>query len=219
VDAELSGYAVERLAGANRYETARLIKERGDVVRGSASTAVILASGENFPDALAASSYAAFSGTPILLVRKSVVPPGTAPALSAAIDSAFVIGGSAAVDDSVVASIETSIGNVAQRISGSDRYATSTAVANFFFATPFAVTVATGTNFPDALAGGPLAGSTLLSPAGMPLLLTKPTSVPAALSTYLTQHAGSIDDATSGYVLGGKNAVSTATEDAIEKLI
>lgn len=219
-EAKLKGsYAVERLAGANRYETARLIKERGDTARGSVATAAIIASGENFPDALSASSYAAFSGTPILLVRKASVPPGTAPALTATIDSAFIIGGAAAVGDDVVTSIEAAIGNIAQRISGSDRYATSTAVADFFFATPFAVMIATGTNFPDALAGGPLAGSTLLSPAGMPLLLTKPTSVPPALASYLTLHAGSIDDTTSGYLLGGKSAVSTATEDTVEKLI
>lgn len=220
IDSALQGgYKVERIAGADRYSTAKLLKERGDSVRGTAATAVILASGQTFPDALSVSSYAAFAGVPILLTKTTTLPVYTANALSSVIRSIFVIGGIAAISDAVVTQVEGATGNIAQRIAGSDRYATSTAAANFFFATPFAVTIATGSNFPDALAGGVLAGKTPLSPAGTPLVLTKSSSVPGSVATYLVQHAGTIDDTTSGYVLGGTSAVSNATVDALNKLL
>lgn len=220
VDSELQGtYAVERLAGANRYETSRLIKVRGDQARGIESDTVIVASGTSFPDALAASSYAAFAGVPILLSKKEALPPETQSALSSSVNAAFVIGGPAALTQNVQDSVESVIGNLSQRIYGQDRYETAVATADFFFANPVAISLAVGANFPDALAGGVLAGKSVLSPFGMPILLTKTSTVPAVLDTYLRSHAGTIDDVTSGYVFGGTAAIDEVVKDALEKII
>jgi lactocepin len=220
IDSLLGGtYSVERLAGNNRYHTAALIKERGDIVRGSAATSVIVASGDSFPDALSASSYAAFSGVPITLVKKESIPVESAALFVPAVDAAFVIGGTAVISDATVVAIEAGIGNVSQRLAGSDRYATSVAVANFFFATPLAVAVATGLSFPDALSGSVLAGKSPLSSSGMPMLLTKSTSAPSSILDYLSGHSATIDDTTSGYVFGGTSAVSSATEITLEQAI
>jgi putative cell wall-binding protein len=220
IDSLLAGtYSVERLAGGNRYDTAKLIKERGDTTRGSAATSVIVASGDTFPDALSGSSYAAFSGTPIVLVKKEKIPVESAALLTTVVDAAFVIGGTAVISDAVVTSIEAGIGNVSQRLSGADRYATSVAVANFFFTTPLAVAIATGLSFPDALSGSVLAGKTALSTSGIPLLLAKPTSVPPSILDYLSSHAATIDDTTSGYVFGGTSAISGSTEIVLEQAL
>jgi len=50
---------VERVAGASRYDTSAALSVR---VAGGGATAVFLASGENFPDALAVAPTAATAG-------------------------------------------------------------------------------------------------------------------------------------------------------------
>ncbi len=90
---------VERVAGANRYDTA---------ARVSASTfepgvgRVFIAVGNNFPDALAAGPVAAVEGSPILLTSRDRVPPETRAELDRLAPTQIVIlGGSAAVSAAV----------------------------------------------------------------------------------------------------------------------
>ncbi len=220
VDNALKGsYKIKRIAGSDRYDTAKKIKLEGDALRGSAATEAIITRGDNFPDALSASSYSAFSGAPIILVKQDKVPAASSSILTPTIKSTYIIGGTAAITNSVKTTIESLTKNLATRISGANRYATSAAVANFFFATPLAISVATGTDYPDALAGGALAGKSGLTPFGLPVLLTKPTSTPAELEAYLKSHASTIDNTLSGYLFGGFAAVDLETELRIELLI
>ena len=58
---------VSRLCGETRYETAYESSKK----LSSTSNTIILASGENFPDALAASALAGVNNAPILLTAKS----------------------------------------------------------------------------------------------------------------------------------------------------
>jgi YVTN family beta-propeller protein len=95
------------------------------------------------------------------------------------------------------------------RISGSDRYATSVAVAQAGFPTTASVAyVATGTDFPDALSAA--AASAKL---GGPLLLTTPSSLPASVSSELQ----SLQPSTI-YVAGGPSAVSPAVFNTLTTL-
>ncbi|MFH0830444.1 MAG: cell wall-binding repeat-containing protein [Parcubacteria group bacterium] len=220
VDEELSGtYVVERLAGADRYETAQLIKERGDKLRGGTTPTTLIARGDTYPDALSGSSYAAFAGVPILLVRHDEIPLVEQSSFNPSMQSPFILGGTAAVGDAVLSSIESSTGSIAIRIGGADRYETAQKIADYFFPTPLAISLATGRNFPDALAGGVLAGLSILSPVGMPMLLVEKNVVPPSIENYLTGHAATIDDATSGYLFGGTAALSIETELAAEALL
>ncbi len=217
IDAELSGaYSVVRLAGSNRYETAVKIKQRGDSERGFAVGAALFARGDSYADALSASSYAALSGTPILLVQHDAIPTSVQPLLTKKLASPYILGGTAAVSDAVLAQIESATGSPATRVSGADRYATSAAISDYFFPSPLAVMVATGQNFPDALAGGVLAGLSVLSPSGLPILLVQKDAAPSAIGQYLADHAGTINNATSGYLLGGDSAISIDTEFSLE---
>jgi Cell wall binding domain 2 (CWB2) len=85
------------------------------------------------------------------------------------------------------------------RIAGSDRFSTAAAIseASFEPGVPVAY-IATGLNFPDALAGAAVAGS-----QGAPILLVMPNSIPAATATELKRlKPGKI------VILGGTGAVS-----------
>lgn len=63
--------SVNRIAGRDRYETARMINEQWAEPQ---STAMLLATGRNFPDALAGAALSAFSGAPLLLTPNSCHP-------------------------------------------------------------------------------------------------------------------------------------------------
>ncbi len=162
------GYTVTRYSGADRYATAVAVA----TALGSPTT-VLLATGTNFPDALAAGPAAAHVHGAILLTDGSAVPAETATYL-AGVQVKYAIGGPAA------AAVPS-----ATAILGADRYATAAAVATKFFPSSAVVGVATGTGFPDALAGG-----AQLALMGGPLLLSSAASVPASTSNYLaTDHS------------------------------
>jgi putative cell wall-binding protein len=176
-----------RVAGADRYGTAVAIAG----VMGNPTT-VFEASGVNFPDALSAVPAAVAAHGAILLTNGSASVAVTTSYLAAHATTRYAIGGPAAYAD------PSAIG-----IAGADRYATSDAVALAFFPTTTGVTVALATNFPDALAGGPVAGT-----ASQPVLLVPASGVlPEPISSYLVTHAGEV---TSVRAFGGVNAVATA---------
>jgi spore germination protein YaaH/putative cell wall-binding protein len=69
------------------------------------------------------------------------------------------------------------------RVAGANRYATAAALSRSAFKPGVPVAyIATGTSFPDALAGGPAAART-----GGPMLLTDPTQLPADTISELTR--------------------------------
>ena len=64
------GYAnIDRIGGYDRYDTDVLIAQKLNVAK---NTPVVIASGENFPDALSISSVASSNGWPILLVSSDM---------------------------------------------------------------------------------------------------------------------------------------------------
>ncbi|WP_442212183.1 cell wall-binding repeat-containing protein [Specibacter sp. RAF43] len=96
------------------------------------------------------------------------------------------------------------------RLSGADRYATAAAVARSGYpATAKVVYVATGSDYPDALSAAPAAAR-----EGGPLLLTMPTSLPAATASEIKRLKPS-----KVVVVGGTGAVSAAVFDAVKKIV
>ena len=100
-------------------------------------------------------------------------------------------------------------GAAVTRLFGADRYATGAAVAATFTVTRGTAFLATGENFPDALAGVPAAAQ-----ASAPILLTRPDALPDATVAELTR----LDPQTL-YILGGTAAVSDGVEGALVELI
>ena len=149
--------SIERLSGADRYSTAVAI---GQEAFSAAPDTVFIVNGENFPDALSAGPAATKKSAPILLVKPNSIPQVVKNQLDDWFPSTiYIIGGVGSVSQSVENQLEAYAGNVV-RIAGSDRYATSLAVASQIFPGSSANTIylANGSTFPDALGAGPAAG-------------------------------------------------------------
>ncbi len=168
-----TGKAVPRLAGADRYATAAALSTSAF---SSAVPVVYVATGANFPDALAGGPAARVAGGPILLVEKWAVPDVTAKELSRLKPGRIVVlGGTAAIAAQVLTALDAYTTGSVSRVAGADRYATAASISHAAFASASVVYVATGENYPDALAAGAVAAA-----ARAPLLLVRAGSIPAS---------------------------------------
>ncbi len=178
VEAELGTYVsnpvtqVRRIAGADRYATSRAVLEVG--FEGLAVETVLLATGRNFPDALAAGPAAGHTRGAVLLVD------GAAPTLDAATSAlidglnapTYVIGGTGSVAPGIE-SAATALGLSVTRVAGVDRYQTSIRVGiQFFFSADIAMVV-NAFGFADALSAAPVGGL-----FGAPIYLSAPEWLP-----------------------------------------
>ena len=138
---------------------------------------VYLATGQDFPDALAGAAAAGAEGAPMLLVTRDGLPAATAAELVRLRPARIVLFGSATtVGDAVLAALAGYAPGGALRVAGTDRYSTAAAISAATKAPGVPVAyVATGLDFPDALAGAAVAGLTR-----GPLLLVTRDSLPAA---------------------------------------
>ena len=204
-----AGHDVHRIAGDDRIDTAVQIAQFL-IDAGVEVDQVVLASAAGFADALAGAAFAAEGGAPVLLTAADALDPRVAALLQQLGDvEVLVAGGELAVSDVVVGQV-AAMGLEVQRLSGPDRFATSAAVAEALFDDAHTVVVATGANFPDALAGAAHAGR-----LHAPVLLVGDV-LPPAVAEYLRARAGQIDVV---YILGGGNAVSQDVMDEIEALL
>ncbi len=163
-----------RFAGANRYQTGAVISSAtfpGRVQR------VFVASGENFPDALAAGPIAAKAEAPLLLVpRFGAVPESVADELRRLEpDQIVVVGGDPSVSGAMEAALAEFASNPVSptmRIQGQNRFETARLLAESAgFSQPEFVWVVSGLGFADALSVGSAAAA-----RGEPLLLVPGTS-------------------------------------------
>jgi putative cell wall-binding protein len=225
-----------RVSGVDRYDTAGKAADAYLGRRGlSGWNSIVLVSGDNFPDALAASSLAGALTAPIIMIPSDGSLPSKvrdwavsrrvtiqANSTAAASFKVYVVGGTAAVPqagvDALVAVLADGDSTPATsvRISGADRYATAAAVANLKNAAGSYVVLdsadtlflASGTSFADALAASPH-----LFNASDPVLLTPSDSLSAdakaVMKTWKTLGGSSV------VILGGTSAVSDAVIDDI----
>lgn len=181
VEAGLSVVPVQRVAGADRYETSALLSAR--TYQPGVDVAYI-ASGQVFPDALAGAPVAGKTGGPVLLVPGDAVPDSVAAELRRLRPGRIVVlGGPATITEAVAAGLAGFTAGPVERWAGADRYAVSASIAaRAFPAGADTVFVASGLVFPDSLAGAPVAGKT---PG--PLLLLRTSSVPEPVAAELTR--------------------------------
>lgn len=144
---------VERLAGSNRYETSL----RASKSAFEKSDYAIIASGENFPDALVGGVLAGVIEAPLLVTSKSNVSKELLSELNRLeVKKVYLLGG----ENTLTQDVENALSDYeVERISGNNRYETANEVSkviethlgeisNTYFAD--------GRNFPDALAVAPL---------------------------------------------------------------
>lgn len=248
--------SVPRVFGATRVDTAAaVVRKARDLAAadgGSLPTIAFVCNAGSFPDALAVSPAAAFTGAPILLTRATSLDAAASSVLNdptLGITDVVIAGGTGAVS----AAVETSVRSImtaktgetthVRRVFGATRYETAKEIALWatgggvgagrFVGTagsPAAlpaldynrVGVASGADFPDALAGGVSCGL-----ASAPILLTTPAAVSTAIfaideggDVVPTCYAGAADWAIlRSYTFGGTGAVGAGTFTALDLVL
>ncbi|PLS28816.1 cell wall-binding repeat-containing protein, partial [Bifidobacterium parmae] len=164
--------ALKRLAGATRYETMGAVVSAGFPGR---SEYVVVASGDNFPDALSASSLAGGLKAPIVLTGSGGLNAVARERVRASGASKAVVIGSTVAVSAAAASELRSMGLSVDRIQGSNRYDTNVEVykAGRRLGVDWSdkLIVATGEGYADALSISSYAYRN-----AAPILLATPTS-------------------------------------------
>ncbi|MCS5729037.1 cell wall-binding repeat-containing protein [Herbiconiux moechotypicola] len=213
VRAAVPGADLTRVSGADRYEVSRTLVRSMDLPDGDVG--LYLANGQNYPDALSSTPAAVHLGTGVLLID------GSKPLLSDA-DLAIVksrvtrgkyvkiVGGELSVSSGIEAQLRGVV--LVQRIAGPDRYAVSAAVNEDAFdeaglhslspSSGSSAYLASGENFPDALAGGAAAAI-----SDSPLFLARRACVPEAALERIASQGVEL-----GVILGGVNTLSERIE-------
>lgn len=201
VEAQLRERAdrVTRVAGGDRYETAaQMALAQHDVSR------VYLTSGTGWADAVSVGAVAG-SGDALLLTHSGHLTGVTRTALATLNPREVVIvGGTGAVAGGITAQVRAAAPSASvTRVAGENRYETAAALAEQYGDLTGGVTVATGRDYPDALAAAQL---------GDPLLLTHPGHLTQSTRAALT-------DAETATLIGGHQAVSSKTEHQLQDVL
>ena len=191
------------IAGSNRYATAIA----GSKAAFPSAPAVVIATGENFADALGGAGLAGALKSPLLLTEKAALPGAVATEIGRLKASkAYILGGTGAVSANVEVALKRQLGaaNVV-RIAGSNRYDTANRVAArtiSILGTGYSgdAFIATGANYPDALGASPIAAA-----EGMPVILADPASASVTLPASVKRV----------WITGGTSAVPARVESSL----
>jgi putative cell wall-binding protein len=210
------GYQVTPIFGADRYGTAQKVDELFPAsfvgsMDGNGPTAIV-ASGVNFPDALAAAPMSYQASFPLVLTDPNNLPAASVDVLHTdGIKQVLVVGGTAAVSDGVARQLASN-GVVVTRVAGADRTQTAAELADQIELAKLgwsnqAAYLATGAGFADALAGAALAGQ-----QAEPIVMAAGDSALGPYTTgWLTAHAPTLASIT---IFGGTAAIDDPTAQA-----
>lgn len=205
--------------GVDRIDTALGIANISNP--GSVSEAIIV-NKDNFPDGVSASAVTAKRNIPLLVNASNSLDSRNSAWLTAHnVSRVYLIGGATVLSTNIENQIH-SLGKATTRLANTDRYGTSAEVAKCFFstttssvcngvtsgrATPKQVGFAVGTNFPDALSGGPYMGF-----YSGPMLLVQSTAVPSYIASYNALVKGTDRD---GFIFGGTSAINNTVSSTL----
>ena len=208
-----AGTYTDRIAGADRYQTAVSVSQKG----WKSSDYAVLARGDNFADALCAGPLAHKYGGPILLTQSNQLNNSTLAELKRlGVKHLFIAGGTGAVSQNVENALKAAGIQTVERINGADRYETSVKIAEKVDLAGMGsgasgsiysgkVVLATGSDFPDALSVSGIAAK-----LGMPILLTGKNNLPSNVSDYFNNNT-----VTQTYVVGGTGVISNDVADSV----
>ena len=171
----------KRLDGLDRYATAAAIAR--DSFPAGPVPVVIVVTGQEPADSVAAGPAADLLGGPVLPVARDSVPGDVRRELDR-LDPAriLVVGGPAAVSDAVLGELRAFTTGTVTRLAGADRFETAARVATVFPSPVARVFLASGGSVPDAVSAA-AAGALTSSP----VLLLGGRGVPAATAAALRQ--------------------------------
>ena len=202
--ASIAGYAgsggTVRIAGTSRYETSKAIVSNEWAA--DSTDLVYIASGRSFPDALSAAAAAGVTDSPVIVIDGTAtqLDPGVAALITQLGAERVVIAGGTLAVSAQIATALTQVQGVTtvDRIFGSGRYATNAAMVNATFPPSTSAFIASGEDYPDALAGAARAGS-----LGVPLYIVPGSCIPQDVADSIVDRG-----ATNLTVLGGPAAIS-----------
>ena len=196
--------SADRIAGSDRFETAALISQQAFP---DGSSRVFLANGMDYPDALSAAPIAAALDAPLLLTAPNTLPSVVVAELARlAPDQVVVVGGEGVVSPAVFSRLQQ-LGYAPVRAQGADRYSTSRDLITRFAGPNSTIYLATGRNYPDALAAAAAAGS-----EGAPVLLVDGSISALSAASLALIAARAVD---SVFIAGGTSVVSTGIEQQL----
>ena len=206
--AQSASISISRVTGASDYDLAANVAG-GSCETETGSHSVALASGENWPDALAGAAL----DRPLLLTKQAFLPAVARAYLEPCADhpkaKVIILGGPAAVSEGVAETLR-SMGYRVDRFAGDDRYATARRVARTFAPDEIdTVYLASGVNFADAVAAAPSVTS------DNPLILTTPDELHEEARRFLTNEDREVSSVT---IFGGTAAISADVEEEINAL-
>ena len=190
---------VESFAGVDRYDTNAQVS----AATFAPGTDVLLASGQLFPDALAAGPAAASVDASLLLTRADTLPSVTADELERLQPGTVtILGGTPSVSSAVVEQVLSIVpGATVERIAGENRYETAAMIAQRYFPEASMAFIASGQVFADAVS----ASGTAAVLGDVPVLLTPQERAHGVTIATLTTIG-----IESAVVLGGEPSVSDA---------
>lgn len=203
--------ASERLEGQFRYETAVDVSQE---TFAGGSTDVVLATGEDYADALAGNGLAGHLNAPVLLTPTDTLYPATLAEIERlGADNVWIMGGTEAISADVEAALDAA-GYNTERRGGINRIETAVDIAEEIGAANIGDTmtdqrtaiVVRGFNFPDAVSASSAAFAETI-----PVLLTHSDDLSDSTDAALTDLG--IERV---LILGGTDAVSAAVETEIE---
>jgi putative cell wall-binding protein len=182
---------IDRVSGSNRYDTAIKVSQEGWP---NGADTVVIAVGDNFPDALAGAPLAHKYDAPILLVPKSNIPSYVADEIRRLkAKNAYILGGTSVIHKNVEQQL-INLGVKVERVAGKNRYQTAAKIAQMVGGDKAVVSY--GENFPDSLSIASYAAS-----QSMPILLTEKNYIPEETKVALKSYSSTL-------VIGGVNVVS-----------
>ena len=177
IEKELDTLALpwERIGGEDRYATSILLAKH------LASDSLILANGDDFPDALSAATFAGIKKIPIVLTSTTLPDSVIQYYRETTPKHLFVIGGEAVIPS---AELTKNKFTIETRLAGLDRYETNAKVISYMDTYESDdLFLASGITFPDAVAG-----TILASKFKAPLLLTEKEDIPPSVYTLMREH-------------------------------
>ena len=194
--------AKDRLYGSDRIETSLKISESG--WKDGADT-VVIAQGYGYADALCAAPLAKKYNAPIILSGQDALSSDTVTELKRLkAKKAFVIGGTGSLSTNVESQLKSLGISDVERLGGADRYETSVKIAQAV-GNSGSIVVASGEGYADSLSVAPIAAA-----KGMPILLTRSSSLPDAVNNYIK---GIKVNKT--YVVGGTGVVQDSLKNSL----
>jgi peptidoglycan hydrolase-like amidase/putative cell wall-binding protein len=203
---ESESATIDRVSGSGRVATAVSASQRFWDSAGSA----LLATAEDYPDALAASPLAARLDAPMLLTPTDELADSVRAELSRlGVNKVWLLGGDQALSPAVERELSEA-GYATERLGGSGRYDTAQQVASQAgLASNGEVLLALGQDWPDAVALGAL----VAAGEPQPVLLTGEDSLPEPTKVGLEQL-----EAETVTIVGGIDVISSQVTDELEGL-